>query len=65
VVTDNGQFVLDVRFARECDLRKADEAMHRIPGVIETGLFFGLAKKVLVGCGDGENLILRTLQRAE
>ena len=63
VVTDNGQLVLDVRFPPGTDLRVADERMHRIPGVIETGLFFDLATKVLVGGGSPGAPTLRTLTR--
>lgn len=49
VVTDNGQFVVDARFAPGIDLREVDRVLHQTPGVIETGLFFDLACKVLVG----------------
>ena len=63
VVTDNGLFVLDVRFQPAADLRAVDRSLHSIPGMIETGLFFGMAKKVLVGCGSPGNLTLRTLAR--
>ena len=63
VVTDNGMLVLDVRFAPAADLRAVDRALHAIPGIIETGLFFDMAKKVLVGCGSPGNLTLRTLTR--
>ena len=64
VVTDNGQFILDVRFPAATNLRDADQSMHRIPGVIETGLFFDLARKVLVGGGSPGSPPLRTLTRA-
>jgi ribose 5-phosphate isomerase A len=64
VVTDNGQFILDLRFPPAADLRAADKALHQTPGVLETGLFFGIAQKVLVGCGSPGNLTLRTLQRS-
>jgi ribose 5-phosphate isomerase A len=63
VVTDNGMLILDVRFAPAADLRAVDRALHAIPGIIETGLFFDMAKKVLVGCGSPGNLTLRTLTR--
>jgi len=63
VVTDNGQLVLDVRFPPPTDLRVADQRMHSIPGVIETGLFFDLATKVLVGGGSPGAPTLRTLTR--
>jgi ribose 5-phosphate isomerase A len=63
VITDNGQFVIDVRFPPAVDLRRVDEILHRTPGVVETGLFFGMAQKALVGCGSPGNLTLRTLVR--
>ena len=63
VVTDNGQFLLDTRFPAGTDLRRVDLALHQIPGVLETGLFFDLAKQVLVGGGEPERPALRTLTR--
>lgn len=63
VVTDNGQFILDVRFPPATDLRAADSKLHQIPGVLETGLFFDLASKVLVGGGSPNGPTLRTLAR--
>ncbi len=63
VITDNGQFVLDVRFPAEVDLHTVDDVLHRTPGVIETGLFLGMAHKVLVGCGAPGNLSLKTIDR--
>jgi ribose 5-phosphate isomerase A len=63
VVTDNGQFVVDVRFPPASDLRHTDLDLHRIPGVVETGLFFDLASKALVGGGSPGSPTLRTLTR--
>jgi len=63
VVTDNGQFILDLRFAPAADLRAVDEALHRTAGVVETGLFFGMARETLVACGSAGSLSLRRLQR--
>ena len=63
VVTDNGQFVLDVRFKVGTDLRKIDANLHQLPGVVETGLFFGLAKQVLVG--SGKDMTVKTLSRRQ
>jgi ribose 5-phosphate isomerase A len=63
VVTDNGEFIFDVRFAPTADLRAVDHALHHVPGVIETGLFFDMAGKVLVGCGGSGSLSLKTLRR--
>lgn len=61
VVTDNGQFVLDVRFKTGTDLREIDAHLHQLPGVVETGLFFDLAKQVLVG--SGKDMTVKTLKR--
>jgi ribose 5-phosphate isomerase len=49
VVTDNGQFILDVQFEAGADLRKIDRDLHLTPGVVETGLFFDMTAMVLVG----------------
>ena len=65
VITDNGQFILDLRFPQAVDLHAVDQVLHRTPGVVETGLFFGMAKKALVGCGSPDNLSLRTIERPE
>lgn len=61
VVTDNGQFVIDVKFGPGTDLRKIDAQLHHLPGVVETGLFYDLAKQVLVG--SGKEMTVRTLTR--
>jgi ribose 5-phosphate isomerase A len=63
VVTDNGELVFDVRFPPAADLRAVDQALHNIPGIIETGLFFDMAGKVLVGCSGPGNLSLKTMTR--
>jgi ribose 5-phosphate isomerase A len=49
VVTDNGQFILDVQFQTDADLKKIDRELHLTPGMVETGLFFDMTAKVLVG----------------
>lgn len=63
VVSDNGELIFDVRFAPSADLRAVDRALHNVPGVIETGLFFDMTGKVLVGSGVPGNLSLKTLTR--
>jgi ribose 5-phosphate isomerase A len=61
VVTDNGQLVIDAKFGPDVDLREVDARLHRTPGVLETGLFFDLAAKVLVGVSDG--MRVRSMER--
>ena len=49
VVTDNGNFILDVDFGVIRDAEKLDSQIKLTPGVIETGLFLNLATTVYVG----------------
>ena len=53
VVTDNGNFILDVTFGAVDDLAKLDVAVKSIPGVLETGLFLGMADVGYLGKQDG------------
>ena len=53
VVTDNGNFILDVKFGSVDALDKLDVAVKLIPGVLETGLFVGMADVVYLGKQDG------------
>ena len=55
VVTDNGNFILDVQFkwSPSLDLQALDQALHALPGVVETGLFLGMAKEVYMGDAHG------------
>ena len=53
-VTDNGNHIYDIRFeSLRDDPEKDHEKLSRIPGVLETGFFFNLAGRVLVGKADG------------
>jgi ribose 5-phosphate isomerase A len=49
VVTDNGNFILDVDFDTIRDPEKLNTQIKSIPGVIETGLFLNMATVVYVG----------------
>lgn len=54
VVTENGNFILDISFHTiPHDLNELDVRLRRIPGLIETGLFLGIAKRALIGFDDG------------
>jgi ribose 5-phosphate isomerase A len=48
-VTDNGNWILDTRFAPIDDPVRLDAAIRRIPGVVDDGFFLGMAHLVLVG----------------
>jgi ribose 5-phosphate isomerase A len=51
-LTDNGNQILDCSFGRIADPPALARALDGMPGVVEHGLFIGLAKMALVGRGD-------------
>jgi ribose 5-phosphate isomerase A len=51
-VTDNGNYILDCRIAPLDKVHELNAALHKIPGVVETGLFLNMATVVLVGHAD-------------
>ncbi|ATU91258.1 ribose-5-phosphate isomerase RpiA [Phyllobacterium zundukense] len=56
-VTDGGHLILDASFGRIPDTRALSDALHAIPGVVEHGLFLGLARVAILAGADG----IRTL----
>jgi len=52
-VTDEGHYILDLALARIGAPEALDAALRAIPGVVETGLFLGLASRALIGHEDG------------
>jgi len=53
IVTDNCNYVVDVDFGAIVDAKVLDEKLKLIPGVIESGLFVGLADVVYLGKSNG------------
>jgi ribose 5-phosphate isomerase A len=53
VVTDNGNYIVDVDFGPIDNAEELNQRLKLIPGVIETGLFIGLADIVYLGKKDG------------
>ncbi len=59
VVTENGNFVLDISFDNAPkDLELLNNKLLNIPGLLETGLFLGIAKKALIAYQDTVKLIV-------
>lgn len=56
-ITDNGNVIVDVYFERIENPRVLHDRLKGIPGVIETGLFFGKKWKVVVGSEKGARVI--------
>ena len=53
-VTDEGHFILDCALPLTVDLDALGPRLKQIPGVVEHGLFIGLAERALLGRPDGE-----------
>jgi ribose 5-phosphate isomerase A len=53
LVTDNGNYIVDVDFGAIADAKELNRRLKLIPGVIETGLFIGMADIVYLGKADG------------
>jgi ribose 5-phosphate isomerase A len=51
-ITDNGNQILDCGFGKIADPPSLALALSNIPGIVEHGLFIGLASVALVGRGD-------------
>jgi ribose 5-phosphate isomerase A len=51
-VTDNGNHILDCSFGKIADPAALSLALSDTPGIVEHGLFIGIAKLALVGRGD-------------
>ena len=58
-VTDGGHWIVDVALGRIEDPAGLARALAGVPGVMEHGLFIGLAEMVIVGGPDG----VRTIER--
>ncbi len=52
-ISDGGNFILDCRLLRIDDAAALDRSLQSIPGVIETGLFIGLADSVILAGPEG------------
>ncbi len=58
-VSDNGNFIIDCKFPAIDDARRLEAAIVEIPGVVGTGLFLGMAERVLVQEGDSVRVLER------
>jgi ribose 5-phosphate isomerase A len=62
-ITDNGNLTLDCASAKPINdgaaARKLEEAVLKIAGVVDTGLFLGTCEMVLVGKADGQVDVLK------
>ena len=60
VVTDNGNFILDLKFPEPIkNPAKVAVDLKMLPGVVETGLFIGMTDEVHIGTEDGIRILKR------
>ena len=52
-VTDGGNHLLDCAFGRIADPEALDSGLKRMPGVVENGLFLGIADAAIIAGPDG------------
>lgn len=58
VVTDNGNFLLDLKFSEPItNPTKVAIDLKMIPGIVETGLFIGMTDEVHVGTEEGSYIL--------
>ncbi len=52
-ITDENHFIVDLSLGRIGDPARLNAALNQVPGVVDTGLFCGIAERVIVGAADG------------
>jgi ribose 5-phosphate isomerase A len=56
VLSDNGNYLLDCDFGSIADGASLERAIKLVPGVIESGLFIGLADVIVIGRSGGSEV---------
>ena len=56
-VTDNGNNIIDATFQQITDAKALEKSINNLPGVVENGLFLGMADMVIVGREDGPEIM--------
>ena len=64
-LTDSGNVVFDCAFARIGNPEALDQALKRVPGVVENGLFLGIADVAIVAGPEGVAVMERDLTTRE
>jgi ribose 5-phosphate isomerase A len=59
LITDNGNFIIDVDFGIIENPSTLNQKILILPGVVDTGFFIGMTSKVYIGKKDGTILILK------
>ena len=51
--TDEGHYIFDCAIPADADVERLDRAIKLLPGIVEHGLFIGMAERALIGQPDG------------
>jgi ribose 5-phosphate isomerase A len=62
-VSDNGNLIVDCNVNSTLNPRRADRQLHAIPGLVDHGLFLGIADTVLVAQADGKIKVMNRPRR--
>jgi ribose 5-phosphate isomerase A len=57
-MTDEGHYILDCVIPPDADVEALDRELKLVPGVVEHGLFLGMAERALLGQPDGNLQVL-------
>lgn len=57
-ITDGGHFILDASFGRIVDPKTLAVALNGVPGVVEHGLFTGLASRAIISNQEGARIVV-------
>jgi ribose 5-phosphate isomerase A len=58
-VTDGGNYIVDCRFGAIADPAELDARLHGVVGVVETGLFIGLATEIIIADDGHLGVLIR------
>ena len=58
LITDNGNFIVDVDFGVIENPTELNDKLLHIPGIVDTGLFIGMASSTYIGTEDGNVEVL-------
>ena len=56
-ITDNGNYIADLHIGAPMDIQDVKAKLEGITGVLETGLFLNMCKRIIVGTKDGVKVI--------
>ena len=61
-VTDEGHHIIDLRLRKIKELTTLQDHLIKCTGVVETGLFLGMAKTIIIGNTDGSYKLIGALK---